>query len=186
MSERAVHAEMAKAELRRGGECIFRYTCIDLHDRYRKELIHHSNGHRYYPFHTDLYGISYIDVDTLEVYNYIPIGRYHTYDAVCGESFIIISVHYNPKTDLVAYEGCIWAGPSDVMVGDLSDPLNFDPHLFSIHDIIDPDYEECSDIDFVCWTDEGIEVMVDEKRTQSISFEEIRRGIEKVRENSIN
>ena len=55
-------------------------------------------------------------------------------------------IHYDPQTNLAAYSGCYWAGSDDVMVGDLSDPLNFDPHLVSVDDILtpsgEPDYED--------------------------------------------
>ncbi|WP_295094673.1 hypothetical protein [Ruminococcus sp.] len=128
-SDNASYAFLKRCQLRKNGKCVYEYTSIDDHHlRTYKDFIFHSNGHRYYPFHIDLYGISYIDVDTLEVFNYIPRGYDNDYGSPNGESFIIIDIHYAPTTDLVAYGGCYWAGPSEVMVGDLSSPLSFNPH----------------------------------------------------------
>ena len=63
------------------------------------------------------------DLDTMEVYNYIPKGEEHDYDAPYGESFIITDIHYDPATNLVAYGGCYWACPYDVIVLDFRDPM---------------------------------------------------------------
>jgi hypothetical protein len=182
MTDRAIHARGSKCELRRDGKCIYAYSPCDNHHTPYKELILHSNGHRYYPFHIDLYGISYIDVDTLEVFNYIPRGYDNQYGAPNGESFIVTKVHYDPESNLVAYDGCYWAGPSDVMVGKLDDPLDFDPHLISVCEILDPDEEEdYPDVDFVSWDKEGITVKVfgDEgERTAKISFDELKKAAE--------
>ena len=37
------------------------------------------------------------------------------------------------------------------MVGDFSKPLHFNPQLISIHEMIDPEYEEIDAVDFVRW-----------------------------------
>lgn len=177
-SDHATHARGVNCELRRDGKCICAYTSIDDHHTAYKEFILHSNGHRYYPFHIDLYGISYIDVDTLEVFNYVPRGYDNHYGMPNGESFIVTKVLYDPATDLVAYEGCYWAGPSDVMVGRLDDPLNFDPHLISINKMIDPESDECYEIDFGSWEADGITVKVEDAGTRKISFEDLEKAFE--------
>ena len=181
MSDHAIHARGAKIELRKDGKCIFAVSPCDNHHSVHKEIILHSNGHRYLPFHVDLYGISYIDVDTLEVYNYVPRGYDNNCGLPMGESFIVTRVFYDKATDLVAYEGCYWAGPSDVMVGSLKDPLNFDPHLISLDEILDPD-DECYDVDFVSWDEDGITVKVfgDENGTGTakLSFEDLKKAFE--------
>ena len=64
--------------------------------------------------------ISYLDLDTLEVYNYIPEGYQHDCEILLGESFIITDIHYDRESGLIAYGGCYWAGPPNVMVGDFS------------------------------------------------------------------
>ena len=170
------YAFLKRCQLRKNGKRVYEYTSTDKHhSKVYSDFILHSNGHRYYPFHIDLYGISYIDVDTLEVYNYIPRGYDNDYGAPNGESFIIIDIHYDPATDLIAYGGCYWAGPSEVMVGDFSSPLSYDPHLLRLYDLIDPDgEEEIDDIDFESW-DNGLSLKIDCRRTVTLSIEEFKQ-----------
>ncbi len=180
-TEHAIHASGTKCELRKDEKCIYSYRSCDDHHTPYKEFIFHSNGHRYYPFHVDLYGISYIDVDTLEVYNYIPRGYDNQYGAPNGESFIVTKVCYDPESDYVAYEGCYWAGTSDVMVGNLEDPLNFDPHLVSVNKILDPEGDDLYDVDFGNWDADGITVKIsggEETGTKKISFDDLKKATE--------
>ncbi|MDE6787881.1 MAG: HAD family hydrolase [Ruminococcus sp.] len=139
-------------------------------------IMYHSNGHRYFPFHIDLYGISYLDIDTMEVYNYIPEGYTHLHPAPMGESFIITDIHYDKESDLIAYDGCYWAAPSDVMVGDFSNPLNFNPHLINLHYIFDPEYVY-DDICFKEWKNGRLYVMCDSKTEKSVSVNELKEMI---------
>ena len=120
-------------------------------------------------------------MDTLEVFNYVPRGHDNSYGAPNGESFIVTKVLYDPASDLVAYEGCYWAGPSEVMVGKLDDPLNFDPHLISINKILDPENDECYDIDFAGWDGDGITVKViggERTGTAKLSFDDLKKAAE--------
>lgn len=141
------------------------------------DIIRHSNGHRYFPFHIDLYGISYLDVDSGGVYHYIPEGYEHDADWDFGESFIITDIHYDPRTNLIAYGGCYWAGPCDVMVGDFSEPFNFDPYLVSTNKFIDPEYEECWEIDFSRFEENGIVVHNEYKTEFLVEFDKIRQSL---------
>lgn len=141
------------------------------------DIIRHSDGRRYFPFHIDLYGISYLDVDSGEVYHYIPEGYEHDAAWDLGESFIITDIHYDPRNDLIAYGGCYWAAPSDVMVGDFSEPLNFDPHLISANKFIDPEYEEGWDINFARFEEGGIVVRNDDGTEFLIEFDRIRQRL---------
>ncbi len=183
IEEKTPNYEVMKAYLQvcelKGGDLKYRYRLTansNPHTFFK--FIHHSNGHRYFPFHISLYGMSYLDPDSGEVYHYIPEGYQHNAEWTFGESFIVTGVYYDSRTDLVAYEGCYWAGPSDVMVGDLSDPLNFDPHLVSIHEIIDPDYEEIDDVDFARFEDGKIIVKCDSKTEREVALDVI---IEKIK-----
>ncbi|MDE7230852.1 MAG: hypothetical protein K2N56_10270 [Oscillospiraceae bacterium] len=152
-------ASLRRCELFKNGEPFFNWADTDSSNPHEFfDFVHHSNGHRYFPFHIELYGISYLDLDSGEVYHYIPEGQRHPAEWTYGESFIVTGVNYDRKTDLIAYEGCYWGGSNDVMVGDFSEPLNFDPHLISVHEIIDPEWEEIDDIDFVRF--EGGELVV--------------------------
>lgn len=127
-------------------------------------IIKHQNGKNYFLFKTDLYGLNVYDMQSKEVFYYVPEGYQHSYRQICGESFIITSIHYDNKTNLIAYEGCYWGGTSDVMVGDFSNPMNFNPILKSIHEMIDPEYECYDDIDFDKWEDGMLHVIVDNKK----------------------
>lgn len=173
-SESEIYARFLRCKLQKNEEVIYEYISIADHCRPFTRFINHSNGHRYYPFHIDLYGISYIDVDTLEVFNYIPRGQTTDMTLNVGESFIISDVHYDPVTNLVAYDGCLWACSYDVMVGDLADPIGFDPHLVSIYEILDSKYEDGYHVGFDSWKPDGIVVELEfdyEKKKEFISMD---------------
>lgn len=180
--EHMCKAELDVCELIKNGEHIYSYRCTYNHPRACKGLVFHRNGHKYLPFQVDLYGMSYLDLDSGEVYHYIPEGFGHDISQYCGESFIITDIHYDRETNLVAYDGCYWAGPSDVMVGDFSEPLNYDPHLISVCEIIDPENDECYDWDFVRFEDGKLIVKNDEKREFSIDLAEITAKIKEFSE----
>lgn len=169
-----------KCILTKSGKIIYEYCCFDRHNFIFKEIIHHKNGHRYYLFKIDLYGISCLDVDTLEVYNYIPEGYEHKEEYMCGESFIITDVHYDEKSNLIAYGGCYWADISDVMAGDFSEPMNFNPHLVSLNGILDPEFDLCQDIDFMEWKNDRLYVICDDKKEESVSINQLKDMINKL------
>ncbi|MBO5103721.1 MAG: hypothetical protein J6B74_01480, partial [Ruminococcus sp.] len=98
-------AVASKIILKNADKKVYEYYCFNSYSCGFNDIIHHKNGHRYYAFHVDLYGISFLDVDTLEVYNYIPEGYKHNDDRMCGESFLIYDVHYDIKSNLIAYYG---------------------------------------------------------------------------------
>lgn len=176
-----IKAELDVCTLTRNGEHVFNYRCTYNHGSPPcKGLIRHSNGRTYFPFQVDLYGISYLELDSGKVFNYIPEGFGHDISQYCGESFIITDIHYDRETNLVAYGGCYWAGPSDVMVGDLSDPLNFDPHLISIYEIIDPEYDLGTDIDFVRFELGRLIVKDDDNKEHSFDLSELAEKIKAI------
>ena len=171
ITQNTFRARLQRCILKKSGKAIYEYLCTYNHGARFKDFVHHSNGRRYFPFHVDLYGISYLDIDSLETYHYVPEGYTHDFSYPCGESFIVTDIHYDKNTDLIAYGGCYWAGPSDVMVGDFSEPLNFDPILFDIGKIMDPE-SEGYEIDFKQWQDNRLVVTV-EGEERNISVEEI-------------
>lgn len=177
MDEHAVRASLDVCELTRNGKHVYTYRCTYDHPCACKGLVYHRNGHKYLPFQVDLYGISYLDLDNGEVYNYIPEGYPHDIDSYCGESFIVTDIHYDPHADIIAYGGCYWGGPCDIMAGDLSEPLNYDPHLVSICSIIDPEYDEGYDVDFVRFENGKLVVKTDDGREFSIDIEELKAKI---------
>lgn len=176
-----VKASLRRCELLKDGKPVYNWADTDnSNPRAGFNFVHHSNGHIYFPFHINLYGISYLDLETGEVYHYIPEGLSHNADWMLGESFIVTDVNYDSKTNLVAYNGCYWACPSDVMVGDLSDPLNFDPHLVSVNSIIDPESDECYDTDFVNFGSGKLIVKCDDTVEHEISYGLLREKIKAI------
>ena len=155
---------------------IYSFLNIDDQVNLKEPLILHSNGRRYIAFHVDLYGLSYIDPDTLEVYNYVPEGYQHDFRSIAGESFIITDIHYDRNTDLVAYGGCWWAAPSEVYIGYLNDPLCYNPHLIRIHEWLDPEWDEIMDIDFVRWDSENLVLNCDGKEVK-VPIEKILKAL---------
>ena len=168
-------AFLQKCTIRRDGQEVYEYLCTYRHKPFC-EFIYHSNGHRYYPFHINLYGISYMDVDTLEVYNYIPEGYQHDSDYLLGESFIITDIHYDRESGLIAYGGCYWAGPSNVMVGDFSCLPSCGYPLEDMQNLIDPDYDQYDELDFECWNIGKLWLKC-EKMSVSVEVDEIKRLI---------
>ncbi len=154
-------AVLVKCALKHNSETVYEWISTYSHPREFTEFIQHSNGHRYYPFHADLYGISFLELDTMKVFNYVPEGYQHDSDYPLGESFIITDIHYDITTDWIAFGGCFWAGTYDVMVMKLPNPLNFEMRMVGIHDIVDPEWELYDDIDFAEWRDGKLIVKAD-------------------------
>ncbi|MDE7364953.1 MAG: hypothetical protein K2N27_08770 [Ruminococcus sp.] len=179
-------ASLLKCSLKKSGNILYECYKNSHMSKPFSEFIYHSNGHRYHPFKVDLYGISYIDVDTLEVYNYIPEGYEHDYSYPCGESFIITDIHYDRESNLIAYGGCYWAGPYYVVVGDFSNPLAFNPHLVKLYDIFDIYEDEeiyLDDVDFIEWKNGRLYVKCYYEsftKEESISIEELKDMINKL------
>lgn len=170
------HTEMQKCTLKQSGKTVFSYLCNYDHPGVFKTFIQHRNGHRYYPFHVNLYGISYLDLDMLTVFHYVPEGYAHDPAYPRGESFIITDLHYDANSDLIAYGGCYWAFPSGVTVGDFSDPLHFNPKLLDISEIADSDIADHG-IDFKAWRDGQLIVTAKKCGEIAIPASEILRRI---------
>ncbi len=177
----SVTLAVQKVILKNEYKTLYEYCCFDDHIKPFTEIIHHKNGHRYFPFHIDLYGISCLDVDTLEVYNYIPEGYEHDCEYPYGESFIITDIHCYKESNLIAYGGCYWTGSLEVLAGDFLNPLNFNPHLMNLRYIFDPDYD-FYDIDFKEWKNNRLYVICDNKEEKSISINELKDMINELTE----
>ncbi|MDE6671585.1 MAG: hypothetical protein K2K16_05255 [Ruminococcus sp.] len=163
----------AKVILRNAERTVYEYYRFNSYAYGFKDIIHHKNGHRYYPFHVDGCGISFLDVDTLEVYNYIPEGYKNNNDRIYGESFHIFDIYYDKESNLIAYCGSHAGIVDDVMVGDFSDPLDFNPHLISMYDILYSEY----DIYFKELKDNRLYVLCDGREEKSLSVEELKEKI---------
>lgn len=175
----ATLAVASKITLKNADRTVYEYYCFNSYSSGFKDIIHHKNGHRYYPFHVDMYGISFLDVDTLEVYNYIPEGYKHDDKRMCGASFLIYTVHYDRESNLIAYYGTYLGMIYDVMVGDFSEPLNYNPHLISFYDILNYEYDE---IAFREWKNNRLYVVCEEGE-KSLSVDELKEAINELTEN---
>lgn len=149
-------AKTAKCTYFKDGVQIFEHFTDRHHLHPFKNVIHHSNGNTYIAYHTDLYGISFFEVETGRHYDYIPEGQEHDISFGCGESFIVCDIFYDKESDLLACDGCYWACPNDIFVMDFSDPLHFDPRMVKMHGEIPMDYDEYDDVDFVRWEKESL------------------------------
>lgn len=175
--DNAVRAVLNVCQLTRNGEPVFSYRCTYDHPCVCKGLIRHSNGRLYLPFQVDLYGLSYLDLESGEVFHYIPEGCEHDIDQYCGESFIITDIHYDKESNLVAYGGCYWACPYDVMVGDLSEPLNYDPHLISVYDMLTSENGDGCEVDFSRFENGKLIVKNDDNEELLFDLNEIKTKI---------
>ncbi|MDO5156972.1 MAG: hypothetical protein Q4D51_13520 [Eubacteriales bacterium] len=179
-----MNADKAKCVLKKDGEKIYEYIRQTNSTFHMFSPFCHQDGHVYYPFHIDLYGISYLNLDTAEVYHYVPEGYETQYQIPCGESFIVTGVNYDKETNLVVYDGCYWAGCYELYVGDLTSPLAFNPHLACIRDMLQ-EREACDfyDVYFVKWDENQIVVKAENDegtREYTVSFEEIRKEIARI------
>ena len=68
---------------------------------------------------------------------------------------------------------------NDVMVGDFSDPLNFNPHLVNLRDILDFVWKYDS-IDFREWKNNRLYVLCNHKEEKSLSIEELKEKINEI------
>ena len=66
-------------------------------------------------------------------------------------------------------------GPYEVMVGDLSDPLNYDPHLISVSELFNR--EEGFEFDFVRFDNGKLIVKNDDSRELSADLGELKAKI---------
>lgn len=140
------------------GKEIYRWRCINDDCEFCR-IILHSNGFHYMIFRRDLYGYSVLELETLKEMHYIPSLCYP--DESKGEkffeTFIWIDVHYDPKSNLLAVDGCYWAAPSSVLLIDFSEPLEArdSEEWRDLYDVIDPEYEKYDDIEFLRFGDKG-------------------------------
>ena len=166
---------IAKCTYYRDGEKIFEHF-LDRHLFPPLDKIHHSNGHTYIPFHTDLYGISFFEVETGSRYDYIPEGQ-----AFSGESFIVCHVFYDKDSDLLACDGCYWAGTNEIYVMDLTDPLHYDPRMIRLYGEIPMDHDEYDDIEFLRWEKDSLILKGDDGNEYSVTKKRLREMLSEKR-----
>lgn len=128
-------------------------------------VIEHSDGEKYFIFKECLYGYSVIRLSDRKMMHYIPQGYEKS-----GESFIMTAFSYEPQNNYLAADGCYWAGPADVIVIKMENPISEPQCMIEIHEQIDPDYEhdELCDIEFKEWRECNLVVKAD--NGQEFSF----------------
>lgn len=110
--------------LYRNGKLIFEWRYIGTGGYGRlARVIHHSNGKAYLIFFEHLYGYSVLDLSDMKSVHYIPQESACCDTEHFEETFIWLIPHYDPESDLLAVEGCIWAAPYSIIILDFSDPL---------------------------------------------------------------
>jgi hypothetical protein len=117
--------------------------------------INFSNGKKYLCYKEDLYGYSVFEIETNKVFNYYPAKSLNGDDR---ETFIGTDIHYNPLNNIVAVGGCYWACPSDVYLFKIDDPLKEFTEYADVHLLIDAEYDDYDDIDFVEWQNKDIKL----------------------------
>ena len=117
------------------------------------KIIHHADGNSYLVFTEDLYGYSVLNLDTLDCLHYIPAESYGSYPGDFEETFIWCDCFYQPETNLLAVEGCIWACPYDVIVLDFSHPMVAveAAQWFAINENCRDDSSDWFDLEFAAW-----------------------------------
>lgn len=151
-------------------------------------VVRHSSGREYFLFKEDLYGLSVMDLADGRCVRYIPEGYRHKPEYLYGESLIVTGIHYHPASDLIALDGCYWAGPGEVYVFDFSDPFihegrEYRPCFFSLRERFDSDYDEGTNIDFAAWEGDRLLCSCDGERV-SVAIDDIRNCITERQNNS--
>lgn len=136
---------------------VLRWQLCDDHDFTSfTQIFTHSDGRLYLIYKEALYGYSVLRLSDRKELHYVPLGYYpdNAEEPPCpGESFIMTDFHYCHENNFAAAGGCFWAAPYDTVVLDFSDPLSPPDKIRTIHNIIDPNYEndDLEDIDFKEW-----------------------------------
>jgi hypothetical protein len=112
----------------------------------------HPNGHDYLICGEDYQGQTIIELDTGKRVDYLPEA------AKKGYGFCWVATHISPDKLTLAVEGCVWAGPYEIVFVDFSDPMKAVPELEK--------QPEGYESEFYGWEEDG---------TANIGYEKIRR-----------
>lgn len=124
----------------------------------------HPNGHDYLVCGEDYQGQTVLELDTGKRVDYLPPN------ALKGHGFCWAQIHISPSKNTLAVEGCIWAGPEEVMIMDFSDPMSLPYPLLERGD--HPNFYEWTGPD-ACRIGYEIEIYKPlEKRTDFLTTEE--------------
>lgn len=153
---------------------IHSWKCYDNNHDFA-QIFEHANGKQYLIYRQELYGYTVYDFEVKETFQYYPQCVLDGY-----EDFIWTEVHYDPQSNLIAVQGCIWACPWSVLVCDFEDPMqesNFQKDVFGY---LKGGYDVYDDATFVRWETDKLVLKCEnyvEKRVEmvEISTERIKR-----------
>ena len=130
----------------------------------------HSDSRLYFIYKEDLYGYSVLRLSDRKELHYIPRGSAAD-GKFMGESFIMTDFHYCRENNIAAAGGCFRAAPYDTALLDMTSPLSEPKKLVTVHNIIDPNYENdtLEDIDFKKW-DNGYLVLEADAVKEELRF----------------
>jgi hypothetical protein len=135
---------------------VFEWRYIGGHDR-KASIFRHANGRTYLIFYENLYGYSVLDFSSMKTVNYIP-RESAKHDEHFEETFIWMIPHYDPSSNLLAVEGCVWAAPYSIIVLDFCDPMR----IIEANKWTDLDYDQTKDSyleiydEFKTWTPDAL------------------------------
>lgn len=88
----------------------------------------HPDGHDYLICHEDYQGQTIVQLDTGKRINYLPEAANKGF-GFCWESYKI-----SPNKKYLAVNGCVWAGPYEIVIYDFSEPMNLPYKQLAIDD----------------------------------------------------
>lgn len=158
------------------------FTWRNLNDPGFASLFRHANGKRYLVFRVGLYGYSVLELESGKEFHYIPSEAYPQDGEEFRETFIWAEASYDPKSNLLAVCGCIWAAPYSTIVLDFSDPFAEQPveRWLDIHELVDPTYDLYCHMEFARWENGMLCLNCD--RVSDDQTEEIRLPAESLKE----
>jgi len=168
-SQFEAHLSRSENIVFRNGKEIYSFKTID--DDSRCKVFTHQNGHDYLFFKKDLYGYSILDLTDMRDFDYFPAASFPT-----GETFIWCEPFYNPINNIVAVDGCIWAGPYGIILADFTDPINSSRQIeasgymeqFYSKNYYDFTFRDWNGTDLILWNGTGLFPERDENAEQKI------------------
>ena len=147
-------------------------------------LFRHRNGNHYLVFRTELYGYSVYEVESGKELHYVPSQVHQKEEQTLEEVFIWTSADYDPRSDLLAVTGCMWAYPYSTIILNFSEPLQEQPveQWLDVREILDPEYTIYLDFEFARWENNALILRSDKEEAQK---EEIYLSVKSIK-NALN
>ena len=118
----AVRVKGSICRLYQNDNLIFEWKCTET-GSLLQNIIHHSNGGKYFLFSLDLYGYGVLDLNSGKCTRYIPQKSKASDNSAFEETFIWCEPHYDAESGLLAVDGCFWGDFYSVIVLDFTEPM---------------------------------------------------------------